>query len=108
MTRKRKVVTVIASLAGLVLLAVGAAVLVLESSWFYEKVRGGIVTTVSDATGGRVSIGGFHLDWKRMRVELKSLQVAGKEPAGKPALFRADSIAIGFKIVSLLKQDVDI
>ncbi len=108
MTRKRKVVTVIASLAGLVLLAIGAAVLVLESSWFYEKVRSGIVTTVSDATGGRVSIGAFHLDWKRMRVELTSLQVAGKEPAGKPALFRADSIAIGFKIVSLLKHDVDV
>jgi translocation and assembly module TamB len=108
MTRKRLALTVVASLAGLTLVALGAAVLILQSSWFYEKVRHGIVTTVADATGGRVSIGGFHFDWKHMRAEVTSLQIAGKEPAGKPALFRADSIVVGFKIVSLLKHDVDI
>ena len=32
----------------------------------------------------------------------------GKEPAGGPPLFRASSIAVGLKIVSLLKRDVDI
>ncbi len=92
----------------LILLLAGTAVLVVRSTWFYNKVRSGIVSTIADATGGRVSIGAFHLDWKQMRAEVTSLEIAGTEPAGKPVLLHADSVVVGFKIVSFLKRDVDI
>ncbi|HEV2448448.1 MAG TPA: hypothetical protein VGS58_21090, partial [Candidatus Sulfopaludibacter sp.] len=108
MTRKRKVLAAALSLALLALLAVGAAVLVLRSSWFYGKVRAVIVSTLADATGGRVSVGALQFDWRRMRADVTSLEIAGKEPAGKPPLFRAGSVAVALKIVSLLKRDVDI
>ena len=94
--------------SAVLLLVAGACLLILRSSWFYEKVRGRLVSTIADATGGRVSLGSFHLDWHRWRAEVTSLQIAGKEPAGKPPLLQADSVTVGFKIVSLLKRDVDI
>jgi translocation and assembly module TamB len=104
MTWKR----ILVALAALVTLAIGASVLVLRSSWFHDKIRAAIVSTVADATGGRVSIGAFRFDWKQMRAEVSALQIAGREAAGKPPLFRADSVTVGLKILSLWKRDVDV
>lgn len=95
-------------LAALVPIVVGAAFLVVQSSWFYGKVRARIVSTVANATGGRVAIGSFRFDWKSMRAEVRDFTLAGTEPPGKPPLVHADAVSVGLKIVSLLKQDVDI
>lgn len=108
MSRKRVVLTVLGAGAGLALVVLGLGVLVLQSSWFYGKVRDRIVTTAADATGGRVSIGAFQFDWKHMRAQVRSFTLGGKEAAGKPPLFHADSITVGLKVISLLKRDVDI
>ena len=106
--RKRWALTIAISLAAFVLLAAGAAVLILQSNWFYEKLRERMVATVANATGGRVSIGSFRFDWKRMRAQVDNFTLIGKEGAGKPPLFHSDSVAVGLKIVSLLERDIDI
>ena len=108
MSRKRFAWIAAASLGGLLVLAVLAAVLVVRSPWFYEQVRLRVVSTVETATGGRVEAGSFQFDWKRLRAEVKSFALHGTEPAGKLPLFRASSVAVGLRIVSLLKRDVDI
>ena len=97
-----------ASLAFLFTLAGLAAVLVLQSRWFYQQVRLRVVTTVETATGGRVEVRSFRFDWKRLRAEIAGFVVHGTESAGKPPLFRAASVAVGLRIVSVLKQAVDI
>ena len=94
--------------AAMVVVLIAAGILVVQSSWFHEKIRDAIVRTIADATGGRVSIGNYSFDWKKMRAEVRSLTIAGKEPAGKPPLLHADSVAIGLKIISLWKRDIDI
>jgi len=94
-------------LAALVLLA-GAAIVVLQSRWFYGRVRAGIVNTVETATGGRAEIGSLRFDWRTLRAEVSTFVLHGTEPADKPPLFRAESVAVGLKIVSLLKRSVDI
>jgi translocation and assembly module TamB len=94
--------------AAFLLLLTAAAVVVLQSQWFYDRVRRGIVETVETATGGRVEIGACRLDWRHLRAEVDAFTLHGTEPADKPPLFRAESIAIGLKIVSLLKRRVDI
>jgi len=94
--------------AGLLLLSLASAVLVVRSQWFYEKVRELIVGTVETATGGRVEAASFRFDWKRLRAEITGFAIHGNEPGDKPALFRASSVAVGLKIVSLFKRDVDI
>lgn len=109
MTRRRRIALILVLAPGVLALALLATgLLVVRSGWFYEKVRSRIVETVETATGGRVELGGFHFDWRRLRVDVQSFTLHGSEPAGKPPLFHADTISVGLKIVSALRRDVDI
>jgi translocation and assembly module TamB len=108
MTRRRIAWIAAGGLAGLVLGGAVAAVLVLRSSWFYEKVHERLVSTLETATGGRVEAGSFQFDWKRLRAEIRMLAIHGTEPPGKPPLFRARTVAVGLRIISILERRVDI
>ncbi|MGD0047680.1 MAG: translocation/assembly module TamB domain-containing protein [Bryobacteraceae bacterium] len=105
---KRRLLRIAASVAAAALLAAVTGVLVLRSEWFRGKARAWLVSSIETATGGRAEIGAFRFDWTAMRVEADSFVLHGTEPAGKPPLFRAASIAVGLKIVSLVKRDIDI
>jgi len=94
--------------AALLLVCAVVVFFTVQSPWFYRLVRARIVTTVEDATGGRVEIAAFHFDFARLRAEVHGFTLHGTEPAADPPLFHADSVAIGIKIVSFLKRDVDI
>ena len=109
MSRGRKrIAWILGGGTALLLLLAAAAVIIVQSQWFYHRVRGRLVETVETATGGRVEIGSFQFDWRRLRAEVHAFTLHGTEPADKPPLFRAESVAVGLKIVSLLKRDVDI
>jgi translocation and assembly module TamB len=83
-------------------------VLVVRSQWFYGRVRRSIIETVERATGGRVEIASFRFDWHNLRAEVRSFTLHGAEPADKPPLLRAESVAVGLKLVSLWRRKVDI
>src|SRR5271165_5371298 len=109
MTRARKwILSILAGGLVLLLLLAATATLVLQSQWFYGRVRSRIVETVETATGGRVEIGSFHFDWHTLRAEVRALTLHGTEPADQPPLLRAESVTVELKLVSLLKHDVDI
>ena len=109
MSRRARITWIVAgSLAVLALALAVSAVFVLRSGWFREKVRQRIVAEVEKATGGRTEIAAFHFDWKRLRATVDGFVLHGSEPAGAPALFRADSVAVGIRIVSVLKRSADI
>ncbi|MFB3829101.1 MAG: translocation/assembly module TamB domain-containing protein [Bryobacteraceae bacterium] len=109
MSRRSRIVLIAAgSLAGTALLLAAAAVVILRSEWFFGKVRGRVLAEMERATGGRAEIGRFRFDWKTLTATVDNLVLRGAEPAGKPPLFRADSVAIGLKIVSLVKKQVDL
>jgi translocation and assembly module TamB len=95
-------------IGGAVLAAALAAALVLHSPWFNSWARQRLVSAVERATGGRAEIGAFHFAWSGLRAEVKDFTLHGREPAGKPPLFRASSMAVGLKVVSLLDRKVDI
>jgi translocation and assembly module TamB len=109
--RKRglfKTARVVAVVGALVLVAGIAALLVLRSDWFYNRVRRLIVDTVETATGGRVEVASFHFDWKHLRADVHGFVLHGREPADKPPLVRAGSVVVVLKLVSILRRDVDI
>jgi translocation and assembly module TamB len=91
-----------------VLLAVGTAILVLQSDWFFNKIRLRLVSVVENATGGRADIGSFHFDWHNLRAEVHDIVVRGTEPPGKPPLLRARRVVVGIKLISLSRHEVDI
>ncbi|MGA3017510.1 MAG: translocation/assembly module TamB domain-containing protein [Bryobacteraceae bacterium] len=98
------------ALCAAALLLVGAVLVffTLRSPWFFRLVRARIVSTVEDATGGRVEIAAFSFDWTHLRAQVDGFTLHGTEPAADPPLFHAGSVALGIKIVSILKRDVDI
>ncbi len=106
--RRKRWILIAATLASGLILALGLAVLTLQSRWFYNYVRARMVTTVETATGGRVEIGAFRFNWKLLRAEVDNFTLHGTEPPDKPPLFHAASVAVGLKIVSLWNRDVNI
>ena len=108
MKRAPKLWIAVAALAAVALGAVLAAVFVLRSDWFRDRVRQRIVAEVEKATGGRTEIGAFHFDWRQLRAEVDGFVLHGAEPANSPPLVRADAVVVGIKVISVLKRSVDI
>lgn len=108
MTRRKLALTAVGTLAAILLLALVAALFVLQSGWFQEKVRQTIVAAVEDATGGHAEIGSFQFDWSNLRADVRQFVLHGNEPAGKPPLLRASSLSIGLKILSVLRRQVNV
>jgi translocation and assembly module TamB len=96
------------SLATLFLLLTVAGLLILPSDWFREKVRSRIVYEVERASGGRVEIGSFRFDWSKLYAEVTPFVLHGTEPPGERPLFRAESLQVTLKIISVFKRDIDI
>ncbi|MEO8368528.1 MAG: translocation/assembly module TamB domain-containing protein [Candidatus Solibacter sp.] len=108
MMRKRTIWRILLALAGLLAIVGIWAVYIVQTAWFFDKVRTAIIDTVETATGGRVELASFRFDWRQMRAEVHGFVLHGTEAADKPPLLRAGSVAVGLKIVSLLRKDVDI
>jgi translocation and assembly module TamB len=99
---------VLAGLFGLCLLLALAALLILPSRWFEEKVRARMVQEIERVTGGRTEAAAFDFDWTRMTARVDRFALHGTEPQGEAPLFRAASVEVGIKIVSMLKRDIDL
>ena len=108
MSRARLAGVVAGSAVALVALLALAGALVLRSDWFREQVRRKLVAAVETATGGRVDIRSVTWDWRRLRAEADGFTIHGTEPADKPPLFHAASLALELKIVSVFKRKVDL
>lgn len=99
---------VLASLTALLLLLSVAALLILPSEWFREKVRTRMIYEIERASGGRAEIGAFRFDWTTLTAEVAPFVLHGTEPAHEDPLFRAESVQVQFKIISMLRRDIDV
>ena len=109
MTRRKKAwLFGLLGVAGLLLIALFAAVAVLQTDWFKDKVRARIVSEAETATGGRVEIGRFDYNWHSLTAEVAPFVIHGKEPPQAAPFFRADRIRVGLRIISLLEKQVDL
>jgi len=96
-----------AVVAGLIA-ALAGAWMTLRSQWFAGKVRSRIVHEIERATGGRAEIAGFTFDWKHMTARVRGFVLHGSEAASAPPLFRAESVEVDLKVISVLRKDVDL
>jgi translocation and assembly module TamB len=97
-----------AGLAGLVLLLVLVALLVLPSRWFENQVRLTIVNEIERASGGRAEIGTFHFDWKALTARVSPFVLHGTEPPQEAPLLRAASVEVGLRVISIFHRDIHI
>jgi translocation and assembly module TamB len=85
-----------------------AALIVIQSAWFHEKVRQRMVREIEDATGGRVELGSFDFDWHTMTVTVRNLVIHGTEGPKEAPFARVDLVRVELKVISALEKRVDL
>lgn len=109
MTKPRRLlVTIAASLAGIVVLLVVATILILQSAWFSNFVREKIIAVTQESTGGVVEISSFQFDWTHLTARIRNFVLHGNEPKGSAPLARVALLEVRLKLLAGLKKAVDI
>jgi translocation and assembly module TamB len=98
----------LAAVAASAALCVVAALIVIQTSWFHEKVRERLVREIEDATGGRVELGSFDFDWHTLTVTVRNLVVHGTEKPEEAPFARADRIRVELRLISALEKRIDL
>jgi len=97
-----------AAITVLFLLAALAGFVVVQSGWFHEYVRKQIVEQVEKATGGRVEVGRFSFRGSTLTAQISPFVLHGREAEGEPPLLNIESLAIGFRILSIAERRIDL
>jgi uncharacterized protein YhdP len=105
---RRIVLWTLAGLAALVLVAAIAGVLIVRSDRFHQYIQRRIVEEAERATGGRVELGGYSLDWHNLTAQVQQLVIHGKESATEPPLLQVGSATLGLRIISVLETKIDL
>ena len=95
-------------LAAMVVLATIAGVLIVRSDRFHQYIQRRIVEEVQRATGGRVELGGYSLDWHNLTAQVQQLVIHGKESPAEPPLLQVGSATLGLRIISAFETKVDL
>jgi translocation and assembly module TamB len=106
--RKRVILTIAASLAGLVLVLIVASILVLRSTWFANFVREKIIAATEESTGGKVEIASFQFGWTHLTARIRNFVLHGTEPAGSDPLARIQLLELRLKLFAGFKKAVDL
>jgi translocation and assembly module TamB len=85
-----------------------AAILVLRSGWFQERVRERIIAEIEHSTGARAELGSFRFDWETLTATVAPLVIHGSEHAGEPPLLKADSVALRLRVISIVERKIDL
>src|SRR5262245_61301131 len=78
----KRLLWVLGSLAAFLIITGAAALLILTSDWFREKVRSRVVYEIERVSGGRVEIGALNFDWSDLNAEVAPFVLHGTEPSG--------------------------
>ncbi len=104
----RILLRVTAALAVLLVIAALAGLVVVQSGWFHEYVRGRIITELEHSTGGRVEIGRFSFRGPTLTASIAPLVIHGNEAPGEPPLLRVASVTLALRILSFKKRTIDL
>lgn len=99
---------VAAALVVLILIGALAGLLVVQSGWFHEYVRGRIIAEIEHATGGKVDLGRFSFRGPTLTATLAPLVLHGKEGPGEAPLLQIESVTLGLRVISVLEHKVDL
>jgi len=105
---KRVLAWGLGGLVGLALVLAIAGYFVLRSERFHQYVIATVERKAVEATGGRVELGSYSVHLSPLTATVDRIIVHGTEsPAARP-LLQAEQLRLGLKIVSLLKQKIDL
>ena len=110
MTRRTKKILLItgASIAGVIVVLIIAAILVLQSGWFANFAKNKIIALAEQSTGGVVQIGSFQFDLWHLTVRIRDFVLHGTEPKTADPLVRVQLLEARVKLFSGFKHMVDL
>ena len=109
MIRKPRIaLRILAGLAGALVALTLTAIFLTQTAWFRSELRQRMIAELEEATGGRVEIENLDFDWRTLTASVRNLTIHGTEPGSEAPLFRADSIRVGLRIVSIWRQEIDL
>jgi translocation and assembly module TamB len=85
-----------------------AAVLILPSGWFADRLRARIIEEAERATGGRVELKSFAFVFPQLRIEVGGFVLHGLEGPQDPPLVTVDAGSIDLRVLSFVKRSVDV
>ncbi len=107
MTRPLRIALIsVGSLAGLAVALGVAALLIARSDWLQERLRTMVVEQAEKATGGRVEIRRFRLDWTGLTADVDGLVIHGTEPVSTAPFLAVDHVTVAFRIIALLTKEI--
>jgi len=105
---RRKLARVAITIAAAILALVATVVIVVRTAAFHQFVLAKVIQKLEAATGGRVEIGNFAFSWRALRIDFYNVALLGTESASQRPFFAADHLAVGVKILSVRKRQVDL
>jgi translocation and assembly module TamB len=67
-----------------------------------------VVEQLEKTTGARVELGNFHFSWRLFTARFDGLTLHGREPAGSPPLFHANTLQVSIHIESLWGRKISL
>jgi translocation and assembly module TamB len=87
----------------------GLAIAYIIANGFADQwARRTIVEQLENATGAQVELGNFHIAWRKLSVRFDGLTLRGREPAGSPPLFHADTLMFDINIDSFWGRKISL
>ena len=105
---KRIVLWTLTAIVVLLALATVAGVIIIRSDRFHQYIQRNIVQQIERATGGRVELANYSLDWHNLTAQIQGLVIHGKESSAEPPLLQVGSATLGMRIISVLEKKVDL
>jgi translocation and assembly module TamB len=106
--RKKIALIVAVTLAGLLTVAVVTSLVVVQTQWFSDFVRGKIVSSLEDSTGGRVEIGSLQISPGSLTIRIRDLVLHGTEPKSAAPLAHISLLELRLKLLSKFTNLVDL
>jgi translocation and assembly module TamB len=96
-------------LAATAVVAVALALAYIVASGLADLwARRTIVEQLEKATGARVELGNFHIQWRSLHVRFDGLTLHGREPAGTLPLFHANRLEIDVHVDSFWSRKISL
>src|SRR5438046_666994 len=89
------------------LLIVGAIVVV-HTDRFRTYVKAKIISATEEGTGGKVDLGAFSFDWKRLRAVVTDFVIHGDEPAGSAPFVRVARVEMDLRLFTSVTSVFDV
>ncbi len=109
MTKRKRILLISgASLAGLLLVLLIAAIIIVQTLWFANFAKQRIVATLEESTGGVATIGSLNIDLWHLTVRVRDFVLHGREPEGSDPFFSIKTLELRLKLLSSFKDVLDL